>query len=71
MRGGLTTKESARVGSREQVLARLKKIGVIAAMTEDDYVAQLRSKAAFYVVWAIVVAVAGSILSILAALSSD
>jgi hypothetical protein len=130
MRGGLTTKESARVGSREQVLARLKKIGVtgfdpgklswretalyvgdsvyvlghgesvegppeadgyrtmrptqqlvmrgsldaplvIAAMTEDDYVAEVRSKAAFYVVWAIVVAVAGSVLSLLAALSSD
>ena len=129
-RGGLTTKESARVGSREQVLARLKKAGVtgfdpkklswretalyvgdsvyvlgrgesvegppeadgyrtmqpsqqlvmrgsldaplvIAAMTEDDYLDQLRSKAASYLVWAFVVAAVGSIVSLLAALSSD
>jgi hypothetical protein len=129
-RGGLTTKESARVGSREQVLARLKKTGVtafdpkklswretalyvgdsvyvlgrgestegppeadgyrtmqpsqqlvmrgsldaplvIAAMTEGDYLAQLRRKAASYLIWAFVVAAVGSLVSLLAALSSD
>jgi hypothetical protein len=40
-------------------------------MTEDDYVAQVRSKAAFYAVWAVVVAVVGSVVSLLAAVSSD
>jgi hypothetical protein len=44
---------------------------VIAAMTEDGYLDQLRSKAASYLMWALVVAVVGSLVSLLAALSSD